>query len=179
MPSTWPARRSRPCRLGRIDEETTANIGVIQGGTATNIVPDEVFIRGEARSRNDEKLAKQTAAMVAAFEDAAERNGAHVEVKIQRSYNSYTLTEATPVVAKAMAAIQKLGQTPALKASGGGTDGNIYAEHGIYLLRHQHGHEPGAHDQREYRHLRHGGGRAAVAGYRGERLKVEGPRLKG
>jgi len=118
--------------LGRIDEETTANIGVIQGGTATNIVPDEVFIRGEARSRNAEKLAKQTAAMVAAFEDAAERNGARVEVKIQRSYNSYTLTEATPIVAKTMAAIQKLGQTPVLKASGGGTDGNIYAEHGIY-----------------------------------------------
>jgi tripeptide aminopeptidase len=118
--------------LGRIDEETTANIGVIQGGTATNIVPDEVFIRGEARSRNDEKLAKQTAAMVSAFEEAAERNSARVEVKIQRSYNSYTLTEATPVVAKAMTAIRQLGQTPALKASGGGTDGNIYAEHGIY-----------------------------------------------
>lgn len=118
--------------LGRIDAETTANIGVIQGGTATNIVPDEVFIRGEARSRNDEKLARQTAAMVAAFEEAAKRHGAHVEVKLQRSYNTYTLTAETPVVAQAMAVMQGWGLTPALRASGGGTDGNIYAEHGIF-----------------------------------------------
>jgi tripeptide aminopeptidase len=118
--------------LGRIDEETTANIGVIQGGTATNIVPDEVFIRGEARSRNDEKLARQTAAMVAAFEEAAERSGTRAQVKIERSYNSYTLTAETPVVAQAMTAIRQLGMEPILKSSGGGTDGNIYAEHGIY-----------------------------------------------
>jgi len=118
--------------LGRIDEETTANIGVIHGGTATNIVPDEVEVRGEARSRNNEKLAQQTAAMIAAFEDAAERHAAHVQVKLERSYNAYALTAETPVVAQAMAALREWGVTPALKASGGGTDGNIYAEHGTY-----------------------------------------------
>jgi tripeptide aminopeptidase len=118
--------------LGRIDVETTANIGVIQGGTATNIVPDEVFIRGEARSRDDEKLARQTAAMVAAFEEAAERSGARVQVKIERSYNAYTLTAETPVVARLMAALRERGMEPLLRASGGGTDGNIFAEYGIY-----------------------------------------------
>jgi tripeptide aminopeptidase len=118
--------------LGRIDEETTANIGVIHGGTATNIVPDEVEVRGEARSRNGDKLAQQTAAMVAAFDEAAERNGARVQVKLERSYNAYAVTAETPVVARAMAALRELGLTPALKASGGGTDGNIYAEHGTY-----------------------------------------------
>ena len=118
--------------LGRIDAETTANIGVIQGGIATNIVPDEVFIRGEARSRDNAKLARQTAAMVAAFEEAAERQGARVEVKLERSYNSYNLTDETPVVARAMAVMRGHDLTPVLKASGGGTDGNIYAEHGIY-----------------------------------------------
>ncbi len=118
--------------LGRIDEETTANIGVIRGGTATNIVPDEVEVRGEARSRNDEKLARQTAAMVAAFDEAATRHQARVQIKLERSYNSYALTAETPVVAKAMAVMAQHGLTPALKASGGGTDGNIYAEHGIY-----------------------------------------------
>jgi tripeptide aminopeptidase len=116
--------------LGRIDEETTANIGVIHGGVATNIVPDEVEVRGEARSRNDEKLARQTAAMVAAFDEAAARHSAQVQVKIERSYNSYALTAETPVVAKAMAAMERIGLTPVLRASGGGTDGNIYAEHG-------------------------------------------------
>ncbi len=117
--------------LGRIDAETTANIGVIQGGTATNIVPDEVHIRGEARSHSNEKLAAQVATMAAAFQDAAERNGARVEFKITRSYNTYRLTEDTPVVAHAMAAARRLGCTPALHASGGGSDANIYAEHDI------------------------------------------------
>ncbi len=117
--------------LGRIDAETTANIGVIEGGTATNIVPDEVNIRGEARSRDNDKLAAQVAAMAAAFQDAAERNGGRVEFKIIRSYNTYRLTEDTPVVAHAIAAARRLGFTPLLKASGGGADANIYAEHGI------------------------------------------------
>jgi tripeptide aminopeptidase len=117
--------------LGRIDPETTANIGVIEGGIATNIVPDEVRIRGEARSRDNVKLAIQTAAMARAFEEAAERHGARVEFKINRAYNTYVLTEATPVVATAMAAARRLGFEPLLVGSGGGTDGNIYAEAGI------------------------------------------------
>jgi tripeptide aminopeptidase len=117
--------------LGRIDEETTANIGVIEGGTATNIVPDEVRVRGEARSRDDMKLAHQTAAMARAFEAAAERNGARVELKIKRMYNTYAWTEKTPTVAAAIAAAERLGLTPRTKAGGGGTDANIYAEYGI------------------------------------------------
>jgi tripeptide aminopeptidase len=118
--------------LGRIDEETTANIGVIQGGVATNIVPDAVFIKGEARSRDDAKLAMQTAAMAAAFQDAAERNGARVEFKIKRKYTTYKLADDHPVVQAAVNAVNKLGWTPIIKATGGGTDANIYAEYGIY-----------------------------------------------
>ena len=118
--------------LGRIDEETTANIGVIHGGVATNIVPDQVHIKGEARSRDDAKLAQQTAAMAAAFQDAAERNGARVEFKIKRRYTTYKLTDDHPVVLAAADTIAKLGWAPLIKASGGGTDANIFAEHGIY-----------------------------------------------
>lgn len=118
--------------LGRIDYETTANIGIIQGGEATNIVPDRVYLKGEARSRDDLKLAAQTAAMAAALQDAAERNGTKVELKIKRMYTTYKLTESHPVVAAAAAAATRLGFTPTLKGSGGGTDANIYAEHGIY-----------------------------------------------
>jgi tripeptide aminopeptidase len=117
--------------LGRIDPETTANIGIIQGGVATNIVPDEVHIRGEARSRDESKLAAQTAAMRAAFEEAAQRHGARVEWKATRSYRGYRLAEETPVIAEAMAAARRLGITPLLVPSGGGTDANIYAEVGI------------------------------------------------
>ena len=118
--------------LGRIDPETTANIGVIQGGVATNIVPDYVFIKGEARSRDDMKLASQTAAMAGAFQEAAERNNARVEFKIKRMYTTYKLPDEHPVVQAAVMAVEKLGWTPMIKASGGGTDANIYAEHGIH-----------------------------------------------
>ncbi len=117
--------------LGRIDEETTANIGVIEGGVATNIVPDEVRIRGEARSRDNTKLARQTAAMVGAFQEAAERLGARVQVKLSRSYNAYKWTHDNPVVSQAIAAAQALGFTPIVKPTGGGSDANIYAENGI------------------------------------------------
>jgi tripeptide aminopeptidase len=118
--------------LGRIDPETTANIGIIQGGVATNIVPDYVYVKGEARSRDDMKLAAQTAAMAAAFQDAAVRNDARVEFKIKRMYTTYKLADDHPVVKAAVSAIQQLGWTPVIKASGGGTDANIYAEHGIH-----------------------------------------------
>jgi tripeptide aminopeptidase len=117
--------------LGRIDPETTANIGTIEGGVARNIVPDEVRMLGEARSRDNLKLAAQTAAMAAAFHEAAERHGARVEFKFARSYSTYDWTEETPIVAQAMAAARRLGFSPILEASGGGSDANIYAEAGI------------------------------------------------
>jgi tripeptide aminopeptidase len=117
--------------LGRIDPETTANIGIIEGGVAKNIVPDEVRIQGEARSRDNTKLAAQTAAMAAAFQEAAERYGARVEFKFARSYSTYHWDEEEPVVAQAMAAARRLGFPPLLQASGGGSDANIYAEAGI------------------------------------------------
>jgi tripeptide aminopeptidase len=117
--------------LGRIDAETTANIGTIEGGIARNIVPDEVRMQGEARSRDNLKLAAQTAAMAAAFHEAAERHGARVEFKFSRSYSTYNWTEETPIVAQAMAAARRLGFAPILEASGGGSDANIYADAGI------------------------------------------------
>jgi len=117
--------------LGRIDAETTANIGVIEGGIATNIVPDLVRVRGEARSRDNAKLAAQTAAMRAAFESAAQQHSTHIDFSITRSYNTFAWDEKTPVVASAIAAARRLGLTPILKGSGGGSDANIYAASGI------------------------------------------------
>lgn len=117
--------------LGRIDAETTANIGVIQGGVATNIVPDEVFIRGEARSRSNAKLEAQVAAMSKAFEDAAAKHGGRVDFQKVRTYSTYRLTEQTPVVATALDVARIMGLHAQMKDSGGGADANIFAEHGI------------------------------------------------
>ncbi len=111
--------------LGRIDEETTANIGLIKGGSARNVVPDRVEIEGEARSRSNEKLERQTAAMVNAMEIAAKRAGARLELNVQRQYGAYRLEESSPVVQMACLAAKDIGLQPTLMATGGGTDANI------------------------------------------------------
>ncbi len=117
--------------LGRIDDETTANVGEIHGGTATNIVPALVEIEAEARSRNERKLRRQTQAITETLEEAARKFGAEVQTKVQRAYNGYTLTEEDEVVRLAKAAIEAVGVTPRLEATGGGSDTNILNAHGI------------------------------------------------
>ncbi len=117
--------------LGRIDEETTANIGVIKGGSARNVVPDRVELEGEARSRSTEKLDRQTRAMVDAMTAAAERVGARLELDVQRSYEAYRLEERSPVVKLAREAAEEAGLESRLVASGGGTDAHILNSRGI------------------------------------------------
>lgn len=127
--------------LGRIDAETTANIGTIHGGTARNIVPERVELLGEARSRNEEKLERQTAAMVQSLNEAAARYGAKVEIGVTRAYNGFTLKETDPMVARLMAAANSLGIKPLLEATGGGSDANIFYAHGIAALNLSAGYE--------------------------------------
>jgi len=111
--------------LGRIDEETTANIGTIHGGLARNIVPDRVELLGEARSLQEAKLEAQTTKMVEALQSAAKRQGATVDIDVQRAYNGYYLTEGDRTVARLMAACRALGIEPRLVPTGGGSDVNI------------------------------------------------------
>lgn len=120
--------------LGRIDEETTANVGRIQGGTATNIVPDRVEMAGEARSHDERKLETQVQAMTEALNKAAARHGATVEVVVERSYSTFQLSEADGVVRRAMAAANTLGLTPVLVPSGGGSDANVFNAGGIATI---------------------------------------------
>jgi len=118
-------------KLGRIDEETTANIGRFQGGSATNVVPERAEILAEARSRNGEKLKKQIELMTQAFHEAAHEFGAKAEVEANIIYPGFQFTESDPVVQKAMGAIEKVGRIPKLHASGGGSDANVMAGYGI------------------------------------------------
>jgi tripeptide aminopeptidase len=117
--------------LGRIDAETTANIGIIQGGTGRNIIPAQVTLIGEARSRNAEKLAKQTAHMVETFTREAEKIGAKADVSVTTEYGSYRLSESDPVVQLAAAAAKAAGLPVSLVESGGGSDANIFNGHGV------------------------------------------------
>src|SRR5205809_317036 len=93
--------------LGRIDEETTANIGQIEGGMATNIIPNLVVMKGEARSRSEDKLNAQTEHMTKCFQDAAAKyqvtvagntTKASIEAHIEREYSSMDVPDSSHVV---------------------------------------------------------------------------------
>jgi len=118
-------------KYGRIDFETTANIGVISGGVATNIVPDKVEVRCEARSRNIEKLAAQTNHMKETFERVATEHGARAEVIVKKSYGPYVLADDAPVVALAVKATQSIDLIPQIGATGGGSDANFFNNYGV------------------------------------------------
>ncbi|HWR07307.1 M20/M25/M40 family metallo-hydrolase [Sporomusa sp.] len=116
---------------GRIDPETTANIGSIKGGSATNIVPDIVEIKAEARSRSAEKLAAQTEHMRQVFEETAKASGGRAEVKIGKEYDAFVLPETAPVVMLARLAAESIGLKPVIKATGGGSDANYFNSYGV------------------------------------------------
>jgi tripeptide aminopeptidase len=118
-------------RQGRIDDETTANVGIIKGGQATNIVPDYVEIACEARSRNKAKLAAQTKHMVDTFERVAAANGAKAEITVRTAYDPYVLTADMPVAALARQAAESIGLTPVFEATGGGSDANFFNAFGV------------------------------------------------
>ncbi|MFO7820144.1 MAG: M20/M25/M40 family metallo-hydrolase [Halanaerobacter sp.] len=117
--------------LGQIDEETTANIGVIKGGHATNIVPDLVELEGEARSRDEAKLDAQIEHMINIFEKSAQKYSAQVNIDVERMYSSFDLTKEDPSVELVVNAAKSLGVEPKLEATGGGSDANIFNAQGI------------------------------------------------
>ncbi|MGE5259011.1 MAG: M20/M25/M40 family metallo-hydrolase [Hyphomicrobiales bacterium] len=127
--------------IGRIDRETTCNIGRIEGGTATNIVPPLVTLQGEARSHDETKLENVTSGILAAFERivAAEREGRspdglpRLETRVERSYSATRIPVEHPLVGLAQRAAQGLGRSLRTKISGGGSDANIFFEKGIPL----------------------------------------------
>jgi tripeptide aminopeptidase len=118
-------------RLGRIDEETTANIGVIEGGTATNIVPDLVKVEGEARSLSEEKLKNQVNHMTQELKFAAESIGAGVDIEVIRAYDSFSLDINDEVVKIALQAGKKAGLDLKFESTGGGSDTNVFNKKGI------------------------------------------------
>lgn len=117
--------------LGRIDEDTTANIGRFEGGRAFNIVTDYVEIWSEARSMVMDKLEAQVKKMTNAFESVAAEMGAKCENDVQFMYHGYKFSQDTPVVQKAAAALKRIGREPSYEKSGGGSDGNVFNGLGV------------------------------------------------
>ena len=118
-------------KLLRIDADTTANLGTIIGGEATNIVAEQVKLVAEARSLSNEKLDAQSAHMAQCFKQAAVDFGADVKVDIKRSYAAFHLSKDHPVVSECIAAMHSVGLEPKLASTGGGSDCNVFNGHGI------------------------------------------------
>ncbi len=116
---------------GRMDDETTCNIGVIAAGEATNIVPDVCTVTSEARSRSAEKLEALVKEIKETFERVAKEFGGEVEVKLQKVFEPFALKESDPVIAVATAAAKNLNLTVSLEGSGGGSDANIFNSLGV------------------------------------------------
>ncbi len=118
-------------QLGRIDYETTSNIGTIHGGKATNIIPDYVEMEGEVRSHNEEKLLSQLAQMENCFEVATSELGGRYEFEREREYSRFCLNENDELVKVACKVLKSINLQPNLLISGGGSDANIFNSHGI------------------------------------------------
>jgi tripeptide aminopeptidase len=136
---TVAARAIARLEPGRVDEETTYNIGTIEGGQATNIVPALVTVKGEARSRKDDKLAKVTDQIVTAFrETVAEAAGRSkhegfpsLDVSVVSDFKSLNIPSDHRVVTTAARAARALGFEIRETVSGGGSDANIFFQQGI------------------------------------------------
>ncbi len=120
--------------LLRIDEETTANLGIISGGEATNIVPDSVKISAEARSLNDDKLEKQTKHMIEICEDAAKKFNGEVKIEVRNMYGAFSIDKDAETVRKVIEACDNLGFESYTGLTGGGSDTNIWNKYGIEAI---------------------------------------------
>jgi tripeptide aminopeptidase len=123
---------------GRIDSETTCNIGIINGGKATNIVPNEVIIEAEARSHDKDRLKKITDEMCQAFQKTVEKfklgeYKAKVEIKVHEEYQAFCLNENAEVVVLAKNAAERSGIEFKTEIGGGGSDVNIFNQHGLQM----------------------------------------------
>jgi tripeptide aminopeptidase len=128
------ARAIADLRLGRVDEETTANVGTITGGTAGNIVPEWCSFLAEARCQDEDRLHDVVQEMVDAFAFAATATDCEVETTLRKSYVGYRFKQSDDVVQLAATALQRCGHEVSYALSGGGADANVFNEHGRRCL---------------------------------------------
>jgi len=118
-------------RLGRIDEEATANVGVISGGIAANIVPEWCTFTAEARCHDERRLDDLVQEMLDAFTFAATEAECEVETTLRNQYRGYRLGKGDDVVRLAAAALERCGRTVSYALSGGAADANAFNERGL------------------------------------------------
>lgn len=129
--------------LGRIDDETTANIGTIHGGQASNIIPNQVSLRGEVRSHDVNKLREQTELIISAIEEevdkativvSGESKRASMALELKEDFPPMRVAEEAPILQIICAAGEALNRPQEIRAAGGGSDANIFNGHGIEMV---------------------------------------------
>ena len=156
------ARAIAAMRLGRLDDETTANVGIVSGGTAANVVAEHCVVRGEARSRDPLKVTAQAEHMVAAISTEAAACGVDVEIDVHEAFRGYRHDDESPLLVVAAEAAASAGLEPRLVEGGGGSDGNVFNARGLPALTLGVGFE-NAHSPRERMSIRRLGELYALA----------------
>ncbi|MGE5435548.1 MAG: M20/M25/M40 family metallo-hydrolase [Candidatus Doudnabacteria bacterium] len=128
------ARAIADLRLGRLDEETTANVGEIHGGTARNIVPEACSFAAEARCHDERKLGELVQEMLETITFAAQVSDCDVETAVDPSARGYRFKRDDEAVRLAAAALERTGFQPTYGLSGGGADANVFNERGLQCL---------------------------------------------
>ncbi len=121
-------------QLGRLDEETTANVGVIEGGTATNVIPRSCRVEGEARSIDAARAAETVGALSEACVWGAGEHGCDVDVRIEEVFRGYRTPSTSPALALAERGLRRAGVEPQRAATGGGSDANAHVAAGFDCL---------------------------------------------
>jgi tripeptide aminopeptidase len=124
------ARAISDFRLGRLDDETTANVGLIEGGIARNIVPDRCTFSIDVRSHDEAKLAELVKELLETITFAAALEQCEAETTVDESYAGYRFSRGDLPVRMACAALQREGFEPRLGLGGGGADANVFNERG-------------------------------------------------
>lgn len=118
-------------KLGRVDEESSANVGLISGGTAGNIIPEWCSFLAEARSHDPRKLADLVREMLESATFAASLEDCQVETEVHKSYSGYRFKRDDDAVRIASSALERSGFEPSFTLSGGGADANVFNERGL------------------------------------------------
>ncbi|HEU5263124.1 MAG TPA: M20/M25/M40 family metallo-hydrolase [Gaiellaceae bacterium] len=118
-------------RLGRLDEETSANVGVVTGGTARNVVPEWCSFTAEVRSHDERKAVELVREMLESAAFAASLAECEVESEVRPSFPGYRFRERDAPVRLAATALERAGFTPRYALSGGGADANVFNARGL------------------------------------------------
>ncbi len=131
---------------GRLDDETTANIGLISGGSATNVVAERCRLSAELRAVEAEQLDRYLTAAIDALQDGADSAGCDLDLSVARLFEGYRADPEEPAVKLAARALRRIGYEPSYRSSGGGSDVNNLRLGGLAAVNlangTEHAHEP-------------------------------------